>query len=60
MSAGTALYDLVKGLAKLGQQEKNKPATKEDIGLGLSKLKGYQPIQGQPLNEYGQSAYFDM
>ena len=57
---GTALYDLAKGFAKLGQQEKNKPATKGDIELVLSKLKRYQPIQGYPLNEYGQRAFFDM
>lgn len=59
-ATGAGLYDLIKGIAKSGQQEKNKSATKEDIGLILSRLKRYQSIEGHPLNQFGQKPYFDV
>jgi len=58
--AGNLITEGGKALIRAFTKEENKPATKEDIGLVLSKFKRYQPIQGYPLNEYGQSAYFDM
>lgn len=58
-AAGAALND---ALRSVFTSDENKPATKADIHKILDKIQldRYQPINNLPLNEFGQSPFYDL